>query len=306
MKPSQLSWQQQTLVQRVRWLRYVMPPALAVWVVVYQLGFAQALENAYGSAVHYGVEVAFYSLVGPLVTWLTLTWVERNLVEKNRLAQEVLLAQREKSAVLEEERARIARDLHDSVAQTLYFLALKADLLRQGLKGNKAAAAELQLMGQTTRQVIREVRRTIFALQPLDWPPGGFVPALRQFVLALAEQTGWQATVTVTDQIDELPPHLEPIIFRLVQESLNNVAKHAEAEAVTVALTWLENGRVLELAIHDNGQGFDPSRQTGHGFGLKQMAARVQTVGGQFQIDSQPLQGTTVQARLMLDGENHV
>ncbi|MCA9943600.1 MAG: sensor histidine kinase [Anaerolineales bacterium] len=305
MKLNQLSWRQRTLVQRVRWLRYIVPPALAVWVVVYQLGFAQALENAYGSVIHYGVEIAFYSLVGPLVTWLTLTWVERNLVEKNRLAQAVLLAQREKSAVLEEDRARIARDLHDGVAQTLYFLALKADLLRQGLKGDEAAV-ELQLMGQTTRQVIREVRRTIFALQPLDWSPGGFVPALRQFVMALAEQTGWQATVTVTDHIDELPPHLEPIIFRLVQESLINVAKHAEAETVTVALTWLKNGRVLELTIYDNGQGFDPSRQTGHGFGLKQMAARVQAVGGQFQIDSQPLYGTTVQARLMLSGENHV
>jgi signal transduction histidine kinase len=305
MKPN-LSWQQQTLIQRVRWLRYMVPPALAVWVVVYQLGFAQALESAYGSAVHYGVEIAFYSLVGPLVTWLTLVWVERNLIEKNRLAQEVLLAQREKAAVLEEERARIARDLHDGVAQTLYFLALKADVLRQGLKGDEAAAADLQLMGQTMRQVIREVRRTIFALQPLDWPPGGFVPALRQFVMALAEQIGWHASVQLPEQIGELPVHLEPVIFRLVQESLINAAKHADAQAVAVSLVWLENGRLLELTIHDNGQGFEPSQQKDHGFGLKQMAARVQAMGGQFQIESEPLQGTTVRATLPLMGENHV
>lgn len=306
MKLNQFSWRQQTLVQRVRWLRYFVPPALAIWVVVYQLGFAQALENAYGSVVHYGVEIAFYSLVGPLVTWLTLVWVEHNLIEKNRLVQEVLLAQREKAAILEEERARIARDLHDGVAQTLYFLALKADVLRQGLMGDEAAAADLQLMGQTTRQVIREVRRTIFSLQPLDWPREGFLPALHQFVMALAEQTGWQTTFTIAEELGDLPPNLEPIIFRLVQESLNNVAKHAEAETVNVALAWLENGRSLELTIQDNGHGFEPSQLKGQGFGLKQMASRVQANGGDFQIESQPLQGTTVRARLMTHGDKHV
>ena len=298
MKPNRFSWQTRTLVERVHWLRYVLPPALAVWVVVYQLGFAQALESAYGSTVHYGVEIAFYSLVGPLATWLTLAWVERNLHEKNRLAEQVQAAEREKAAVLEEDRARIARDLHDGMAQTLYFLALKADMLRQRLQADETAAAELQTMGQTTRHVIRDVRRTIFALQPLDWPPDGFVPALRQFVAGLAEQMGWQATVSVSPQLPELPARLEPIVFRLVQESLNNVAKHAEAQEVQVLLAMAEDGRSIQLTVQDNGQGFAPSQQNNSGFGLNQMAARVQAMGGSFQVESQPNQGTMVRATL--------
>lgn len=303
MRIKQFSWRQQTLVRRVRWLRYLVPPALAVWVVVYQLGIAQALETAYGSAVHYGVEIAFYSLVGPLVTWLTLVWVERNLVEKNRLAQKIQLAQREKSAVLEEERARIARDLHDGVAQTLYFLALKADVLRQGRQEKEAVVADLQLMGQTMRQVIREVRRTIFSLQPLDWQPGEFEAALRHFVAALAEQAGWEAAVSIEEKIDSLPPYLEPIVFRLVQESLNNVTKHAEAKQVAVTLAWLENGRLLELTVEDDGLGFDPAQTRGYGLGLRQMSSRVEAVEGQFEIFSQPLAGTRVRARLPVKGE---
>ncbi len=83
------TWQQLSLIDRIRWLRYVLPPLLIVIVVIYQLGVAQALERNYGHAVHYGVEISFYSLTGPLVTWLTLIWVERRLQEKDALEQQV-------------------------------------------------------------------------------------------------------------------------------------------------------------------------------------------------------------------------
>jgi signal transduction histidine kinase len=187
---SKITWQQMRLIDRVRWLRYILPPLLVLTVVFYQLGIAQALENNFGHTVHYGVEVAFYSLSGPIVTWLMLVWVERKLEDQERLEMQIQAAERAKASVIEEERARIARDLHDGMAQTLYFLALKTDMLRQNLSSQDELVQELRDMGRSLRQIIQDVRRTIFALRALDWSQEGFLPALTRFVAGFAEQDG--------------------------------------------------------------------------------------------------------------------
>lgn len=298
MKP--INWHKLSLTDRIRWLRFVLPPLLIVIVIVYQLGVAQTLETNYGHPVHYGVEITFYSLTGPLVTWLMLIWVERKLAQQERLERQVQAAEHEKAAVLAEERARMARDLHDGVAQTLYFLALKTDVLRQQLAGNETAVGELRQMGQTTRQIIRDVRRTIFALRPLDWSQTGFLPGLEAFILGFAEQTGWQTAVHL-DKSLSIPSQVKPIIFRLVQESLNNVAKHADATEVNVSLVADEPDRLI-LTIQDNGRGFDHTGANGSGFGLQQMETRVTAVGGAFRIASEPASGTSVTAVLPANG----
>lgn len=406
---SRLAWRRLPLNERVRWLRYVLPPVLAIIVVAYQLGVTQTLARNYGHIVHYGVEIAFYSLVGPVVTWITLAWVERRLEEQERLERQVhvrtqqllsltdvsadailsldtrglvaswnrgaerifgypeaeilgkplstllpeapnlpnmgavqdyetaalaedgrtlsvgltqtqlnasdesipasliiirdITARREREAVLEEERARIARDLHDGVAQNLYFLALKADMARQQLGPDpEQATTNLQEIGQKARQVIREVRRTIFALRPLTWSNGGFLPALSQFVTGFAEQVGWQAELDIDESIS-LPKRLEPTIFRLVQESLNNVAKHAEATHVWVSWHAEETDRSIVLTVRDDGGGFEPRTVSRDGLGLGQMEARVAAVGGTFYLDSKPGRGTKVTAQL--PGDTH-
>ena len=89
MNSSILAWQKLPLFDRVRWLRYLLPPLFALLVIFYQLVIARPLEESYGHLVHYGFEIAFYSLSGPVVTWLTLQWVERNLKDKDILEQKV-------------------------------------------------------------------------------------------------------------------------------------------------------------------------------------------------------------------------
>lgn len=299
-----MSWKRLSLIDRIHWMRYILPPLLVVWVVTYQLAFAQAIQTSYGHMVHYAVEIAFYSMAGPVVTWLTLTWVERKVREKEQLEEQVRHVARQKEAVLEEERARIARDLHDGVAQTLYFLALKADMLRRNLQADDAVAGELHEMGQTSRQVIREVRRTIFALQPLNWPPGEFLSSLRQFVTEFAEQVGWQTAVFFDDDL-VIPSTLEPQIFRLVQESLNNVAKHADATQITVMLKTETDGRYICLEVNDNGRGFEMQANGHRGLGLKQMATRAEAAKGTFIIQSEAGRGTTIMARLPLKDFDH-
>lgn len=408
----QFSWKNLPLVDRIRWLRYILPPTIALIVIIYQLGVAQTLHDEFGHLAHYLVEIAFYSLLGPLVTWITLVWVENGLREKNALERQVraqthqltslaaasadaiisldhnsritswnqgaqrmfgyieseitgqplskllldttvleerlqrlgvvqnfettavaqdghkvtvdltqtrmqadtadvpvsllimrdITTRREREAILEEERARIARDLHDGVAQTLYFLALKADMAQEQIAQNpQDVAAELKEIGRESRRVIREVRRTIFALQPLDWSQGEFLPALRDFVERFAEQVGWQISFDVDEPLT-LPPRMEPTIFRIIQESLNNVAKHSPATHVQVQLSHIDNSPRLSLTIKDDGQGFDLAKITNSGFGLGQMRRRVETLGGDFSIESHGGRGTTVRAYLPLLG----
>ena len=400
------TWNEQPLLTRIRHLRYILPPSLALLVIGYQLGIAQVLERLYGHVVHYGMEIAFYSLAGPMVTWLTLAWVERRLAEKEALEQEVrsrdqhlatlteasadailsldkqgritswnrgaerifgysaeaiigrplasllpdtatlvkrlkrdgviqnhetlgikadgqhitieltqtllgetiaeapisslimrdVTVRRQRNLILEEERARIARDLHDGVAQTLYFLALKADLAGQQLPHKpEPAAATLKEIGQQTRRIIREVRRTIFALRPLDWSEDGFLPALRRFVKDFAEQLSWQISFEADDEALMISARLEPTIFRLIQESLNNVAKHANANRV-----WIElyRTKTLTLIVRDNGQGFNRQMTNNNGLGLGQMQKRVEAVGGTFKLESEPEKGTIITAQL--------
>ncbi|NCF68640.1 MAG: hypothetical protein GWP61_21995 [Chloroflexi bacterium] len=297
------AWQQMRLIDRVRWLRYILPPLLVFIVIFYQLGVAQALENNFGHSVHYGVEVAFYSLTGPVVTWLMLAWVERKLADQDQLEQQIQAAEQEKASVIGEERARIARDLHDGMAQTLYFLALKTDMLRQKLSKDDEVVQELRSIGKSLRQIIQDVRRTIFALHALDWSKEGFLPALNRLIDGFAEQMGWQTSVSLDEQID-IPARLEPTIFRLVQESLNNAAKHAQATKVDVTLEK-ENGN-LRLLVQDNGLGFIHPGNNNGGLGLNQMAGRVTAAGGMFHIESRPGSGTAVISRLPLPGKDHV
>jgi len=284
---ARIPWRARPLADQIRWLRYLIPVVLVLIVISYQLGVAQWVELRYGYNLHYWVEIAFYSLTGPVATALILTWIERELREKEALRQE-------REAVLEEERARIARDLHDSVAQTLYFLALKTDHLRQQSDQNEALRQELRVMGRSLREVIREIRRTIFALRPLDWSGTGFLIALERFVEGFAEQAGLE----VSFQVDEgytIPPRLEPTIFRLVQESLNNVAKHAQAKRVWIRLS-ASSRDTLRMEVRDDGVGFDTHQPPGHGIGLQQMRDRAQAAGGEFVLRSQPGKGTTIQA----------
>lgn len=408
---NQFTWQRLPLIERVHWLRYMLPPVLVIIVVIYQLGVARRLADDFGHPVHYAVEIGFYSLVGPAVSWVTLVWVERRLKEQESLERQVrvrtqqlasltaasadailsldgkgriaswnqgaaqlfgyseegivgqplslllpqadqlghqemghrfetaartrngrsitvdltqtqldasseempvgliimrdVTARHTREAVLEEERARIARDLHDGVAQTLYFLALKADMARQQIEQDpEQAISNLRELGQKTRQVIREVRRTIFALRPLNWSNGGFLSALRQLVTGFGEQVGWQTTISMSDHLS-IPPTLEPVVYRLVQESLNNVAKHAEADRIWVTLQVGEDQPSLCLTVRDNGRGFDPQVTEGYGMGLKQMAGRAQMAGGLFQVKSNPGLGTTITALLPLKDKPH-
>lgn len=208
-----------------------------------------------------------------------------------------------REAIIEEERARIARDLHDGLAQSLYFVGLKLDYLsKQADRENDSLAQELSTLKNMVQANIREIRRTIFALRPVNLAKLGFGPALRQYVDAFGEQANLHIALELSGDEDALPGSLEPILFRLVQEGLNNVAKHAQTDRAWVKLC-IEPGRSVHLSIRDAGIGFSPGgllmAENGR-LGLSQMQQRVKLLGGQFTIDSQPMHGTILRADIPL------
>lgn len=202
---------------------------------------------------------------------------------------------------ISDERARIAREIHDGVAQSLAFAALKLDVVARQLHSDPARAeAEVRSATTLLREQIKEVRRSIFALRPIDLERYGLLETVRRYVLDFGEQNGLRSSLEIDGEV-HLSPGDEAVVFRILQESLNNVAKHARAGEVHVTLTGGEQ-QVL-LRVRDDGAGFDLDSVTGRvssagGLGLAQMRERLQARGGQYRVLSAPGHGTAIEAQL--------
>ena len=223
------------------------------------------------------------------------------------LASQATLAVRNARAYLhseevatQEERSRIAREIHDGVAQSLAFCAIRLDVVeRQIATQPEKAVLEVRAASALLREQIREVRRSIFALRPIDLERYGLLETVRRYVLDFGEQNSVRTHLNVEGEVS-LAPGDEAVIFRILQESLNNVAKHARAGSVDVTL---RGGAKVSLNVQDDGQGFDPAQVSGRvssagGLGLTQMRERIETRGGLYRVVSEPGRGTRVEATL--------
>ena len=201
-----------------------------------------------------------------------------------------------------EERARIARDIHDGIAQTLAFRRMRIDLWLDWISSEpNRLHDELVELKQVLRDQIADLRRAIFALRPIQFDEFGFEVGLQRYIAEFAEQQGWQFAVDLSRMGGTLPHKLEAVSFRIVQEALTNVAKHAGASSVAVALEQADSN--LHLRVRDNGRGFDLAdrldQQPGH-VGLRQLRERLAAIGGRLELRTQPGAGTDVQAWLPL------
>jgi len=223
------------------------------------------------------------------------------------VAGQVSLAIRNASAYLQseelaisEERSRIAREIHDGVAQMLAFTALKLDLVQRLIpRDPEKAAQELDQAKETVRESIREVRRSIFALRPVDLERFGFAETVRRYALDFGQQNDVKVDV-VFGSLPELSLKSEAVLFRIFQEAMHNVAKHAKAQNVEVRLGTTEDGMAF-VSVRDDGVGFDMEQVADRvtsvgGLGIKQMRERVEARGGRLDIDSKPARGTELYA----------
>jgi len=204
------------------------------------------------------------------------------------------LYERAQELAVVEERSRLARDLHDAVTQTLFSASLIADVLpRIWERDPDTARIRLEEVRELTRGALAEMRTLLLELRPAALAEAEMGELLRQ----LAEATTGRARVPITVDVTEectLPPDVKVALYRIAQEALNNVAKHAGAGHATVSLCC-EPGRV-DLCVSDDGRGFDPSEISPDSLGLGIMRERVEAIGATLTVDSQIGCGTEVRA----------
>ncbi|MGC9334039.1 MAG: response regulator, partial [Anaerolineae bacterium] len=197
-----------------------------------------------------------------------------------------------------EERQRLARELHDSVTHDLYSITLYAEAAARLLaSGNTGAVAEqLREVRATGQEALREMRQLIFELRPPVLDKEGLVTALRARLDAVESRAGIQTELRVSGE-RRLPHALEKALYRVLQETLNNVVKHARAARVTLDLNFADDAVVLQVS--DNGIGFDPAAaRMGGCLGLEGMNERLRAMGGRLQVESAPGKGTKVTVQI--------
>lgn len=197
----------------------------------------------------------------------------------------------------EEERRRLARDIHDGPAQILANVVFRIEVCQKLLASNLARANnELDQLKVLVRQSLQDVRKIIFDLRPMALDDLGLVPAIRGYLDGFSERTGIETAIKIYGEEKRLAPSLEVAVFRLVQEALNNAFKHARARTVAIKLECLPSQ--VRVVVDDDGVGFDvPAALKAQGrdnFGLTGMRERVALLEGSFEIKSVSGRGTRI------------
>jgi signal transduction histidine kinase len=193
-----------------------------------------------------------------------------------------------------EERKRLARELHDSVTQTLFSIGLTAEAASELVEVDPARArAQLGQLQELTRAAMAEMRSLIFELRPAELETEGLAAALRKHVEVLRRLHRQEIELRV-DGDRRLPPDVEKGLLRIAQEALGNALRHSGAEHVLLTLDALDSR--VELAVADDGSGFDPGEAVHRSrrLGLTSMRERAEALGGTLAIDSEPGRGTTI------------
>jgi two-component system sensor histidine kinase DegS len=201
--------------------------------------------------------------------------------------------------LLEEERRRIARDLHDGPAQVLTNISMKLDVLRTMIETNPEMAKALasQLHKRVT-DVTHEIRALIYDLRPIAVDEVGLIEAAKELCVQYEKNWNVHVLFEVEDGLvsNGIAPAKQVALYRLIQEVLNNIKKHAKANTIKVAFS--HHGTELVITIQDDGVGFNPNDIPPGHYGLIGMKERAAYLGGQLDIDSVIGQGSTFVIRV--------
>jgi signal transduction histidine kinase len=196
----------------------------------------------------------------------------------------------------EEERRRLARELHDSVSQALYGISLGAHSARMALERDRELVTEsLDYVVSLAAAGLAEMRALIFELRPESLETEGLVSALTKQGAALQARHEVRVQLELGDE-PELPLLVKQELYRIAQEALHNTVKHARAREVEIRLS--QTSEAVRLEMRDDGVGFDPAGTFPGHLGLQSMRERVASLGGTFEIESAPGQGTTLRAQV--------
>ncbi|KAB8193551.1 sensor histidine kinase [Nonomuraea phyllanthi] len=223
------------------------------------------------------------------------------LAEENANLQAQLLSRAREAGVLGE-RQRMAREIHDTIAQGLAAIVTQVEAADEALDDVTAARARLDTVRTLARDSLKEARRSVRALRPAPLAESQLPAALQEVAAKWSEAAGVPCSVEVTGEAGPLHAEVEITLLRVAQEALANVAKHAGAGRVALTLSYMED--VVVLDVRDDGAGFVPAPpglapapgSEAGGFGLLSMRQRVTRLAGDFQIESAPGEGAGISA----------
>jgi signal transduction histidine kinase len=303
---------------------HVFPPRIGFrWVALFTV--VMALLMILGKGAGEGLPLVLinavaYFFVASYVAVIRRLETARQEAETARQESQALLAELQEahrelqaySAQVEElaavkERNRLARELHDSVTQTIFSMTLTAEAARILLERDPSkVGTQIDRLLELAQSALAEMRSLISHLRPKTVAEEGLIPALRRHVDERGNQDGLTVALNLegyTEDDTRLPPETEEALFRIVQEALNNVLKHARTDRAEIRLHMSDE--LVSLLIEDSGVGFDPahvSLGTSH-LGLTSMRERVKALGGRLEIESQPRAGTHIKVEVPLAKE---
>jgi signal transduction histidine kinase len=287
-----LYWQHLSIREQIAWTRRTLPLAIFLFVTAVQVWLHLVHPGPDLAWIHLGIELFVYALVGPLVTWCVLLWIEEQLVEKERVERRLHEQERRVLEIRDEVSAQIGSDLHDSLGPSLYAIALKVNVCQKLLRADpNQVVQELGVIENALQQSIHEVRRAVYALRPIELERFGLFATLRKLTTDYEEVGQIQLHLAISGEEQRLPSEMEVGLFHIVQEALHNVHRHGEAQNIWITLD--AGKHVLCLTIRDDGKGFDPV-VTSEGVGLRHMRERSESANGNFSVRTAPGEGTEI------------
>lgn len=216
--------------------------------------------------------------------------------EKQEFSLKIIQAQ-------EEERRRISREIHDGPAQMLANILLRSELIEKAAnKGDiEHAIEELKNIREMVRSTLYEVRHIIYDLRPMALDDLGLVPTIKRYIATTSEYHQIEIDFKPIGKITRLSQEYEIAFFRLLQESIQNAIKHAEASQIKVRLEIGE--KTVTMVVQDDGKGFDPTLKYENSFGLVGMRERVDMLNGEITIDSKIGKGTRIYIQVPYEPE---
>jgi len=257
--------------------------------------FADLAAIAITNSAMYGEVISHKDELEKLDTVKTikLEKTQEELIEKTARLQGLL---KRMTQIQENERARIARDMHDSTTQLILGALYAAQALIGELESSAPAREHVKTLMLLLNQIESEIREAIRDLRPIILDQAGIATALEQYIKTASSLSGLKYQFGVHGQPHWLTEDMNIAIYRIVQEALQNVANHARAQTVSVMLQFLDNS--LKVIVEDDGMGFNPAEKGLTGmkeFGLIGMQERAESIGAEIQLTSRPGEGTRLE-----------
>lgn len=240
-------------------------------------------------------------LLGAAIAWFTILYTRRLEKHSDEVRSELRQLSQHVVKVQEHERRSISRELHDEVGQTLTGLRMElANLDGPSLQQNTVDYQRLQEAKRLSERALQSVRSLSMLLRPSMLDDLGLGPAVSWQAREFSRRSGVPVDVAVDGDVDDVPDEIRTCLYRVVQEALTNIARHAAATRIRLSLK--RSADEVSVVVDDNGAGFDPSRPRTRGLGLVGMKERAAELSGTVDVASAPGKGTRISVRIPLVG----